>query len=69
MSEVEDLSSLVYLSLDLVLGNLTELESESHIVENCHVRIKSVVLENHRNISVLGRDIVYKAVADVKLTL
>ena len=33
------------------------------------MRIQSVVLENHCDISVLRRDVIYQTVADVKLTL
>ena len=55
------------LALDFFLRHLAELEAERHIVENGHVRVKSVVLEHHCDVSVLGGNVVYKAVADVKL--
>ena len=69
VSDVEDLSSFLNELLDLVLGNLTELQTERHIVKYCHMRIQSVVLENHRDISVLRSNVVYKTFADEQLAL
>ena len=50
-------------------GNLlplgaAQLEREAHIVGNGHVRIQRVVLEHHRNVALLGMDIVDDAVPD-----
>ena len=42
VGDVVDLSSLFNKLLDLVLRNLTELQTESHVVEYGHVRIQSV---------------------------
>ena len=69
MGDVEDLGSFFNQLLDLVLRNLTELQTESHVVEYCHVRIQSVVLEYHCDISVLRSNVVYKTVADEHLAL
>ena len=55
------------LALDCFLRYLAELKTECHIVKNGHMRIQSVVLEHHRNISVLWSDVVYELVADEKL--
>jgi len=69
VSDIEDARSFLNAALDLLLRSLAELESERHVIENRHVRIKSVVLEHHRNVAVLRCDIVYEAVADEKLTV
>ncbi len=69
VSDVEDTSSLFYAALDLFLGGLVELKAECHILKYCHMRIKSVVLENHRDLSILRSYVVYELVADEKLTL
>ncbi len=66
VSDIEDARSFLNAALDLLLRSLAELESERHVIENRHVRIKSVVLEHHRNVAVLRCDIVYEAVADEK---
>ena len=66
--DVEDTSSFFNLTADFVLRNLSELKTESHILEYSHVRIKSIVLENHCDVSVLRSNVVYKTVADVELT-
>ena len=43
-------------------------KTESHVLKNCHMRIQSIVLENHGDISVLRHDIIHQLVAYVKLT-
>ena len=51
--EVKDLSSFHNTLLNLSLINLTDLKTESHVIENCHVWVQSVVLEYHCDITVL----------------
>ena len=67
--QVEDSCSLFYLTGDLVLRHLAELQAECHVLKYGHVRVQSVVLENHRNISVLRSNVVNESVSDVKLAL
>jgi hypothetical protein len=69
VSDVEDASSFFYFALDGFFGHLAEFKTERHVVEYGHVRIKSVVLEYHRDISVLGGNVIYESVADEKFTL
>ncbi len=68
MRDVEDSTSFFNLSCYLVLGDLSQLQTECHVLKYGHVRIQSVVLENHCDISVLRCYIVYESVTDVQLT-
>jgi hypothetical protein len=67
--DLEDLSSFLNTALDLITSYLTELKTESHVIEYCHVRIQSVVLENHRDITVLRENVIDETIVDVDLTL
>ena len=67
--DAENLGGLVDLLLDLLLGDLLELQGEGHIFKHGHVRIQCIVLENHCNVSVLGRNVVDQTVADVQFAL
>ena len=67
--DVEDTSSLFYAALDLFLGSLVKLKAECHVLKYGHMRIKSVVLENHRDLSILRSYVVNELVADEELTL
>ena len=49
---------------DLGLGELPHLEPEGHVVVDRHVRVQRVVLEHHRDVPVLRRQIVDVPVAD-----
>ena len=69
VSDIEDTSGLFDLSLDLFLRHLAELQTERHVVEHGHVRVQSVVLEHHRDISVLRSDVVDELVSDEELAL
>ena len=51
-SEVQNLCSFVDAPVDLFLALVAQLQAEAHVVEHGHVRIKRVVLEDHRNIAV-----------------
>ena len=69
LGNAEDVGDLVYLFGDLRLGRSLELERKRHVVTYRHVGIQRVVLENHRNISVLGDDIVHQLAVDIQLAL
>ena len=68
MLEVKDSCSLMYLLIDFILRNLTKLQTKCHVIIHGHMRIQSVVLENHRDISVLRLYIVHSLAIDEKIT-
>ena len=55
-------------TLDFFFSDLAELKTERHIFEDGHMRIKSIVLEHHRYISVFGSDVIDALVVDIKFT-
>ena len=67
--DAEDAGSFFNLLLDFFLRSLSELQTERHVIINGHMGIKRVVLEYHRDISVLRRNVVNESVADVELAL
>ena len=69
MLDLQNLSSLFDAALDFILGSLTELQAEGHVLKYGHVRIQSIVLEHHCDVSLLGRNIVAELAVDVELTL
>ena len=67
--DTEDLGRLAHACIDLLLRILPKFQTERHVVVDGHVRIESVVLEDHRDVAVLRRNIVDQPVVDVDLTL
>ena len=65
----QDLGGLANQLVDLILRLLAQLEAERHVVIHGHMRIQRVVLEHHRDVAILRRDVVDEAVADVELAL
>ena len=57
------LVDLSLIHIYFVFRCFAELKTERHIFVNRHMRIQSVVLENHCNISVFRSDVVHKLVA------
>ena len=65
----QDLGSFTDQLIDLILRLLAELEAERHVVIHGHVRIQSIVLENHRDVAILRSNVVHETIADVELAL
>ena len=63
-SSCEDARGVVDALLDLGLGDLAQLEAEREVVADRHVRVERVALEHHRDVAVLGGDVVDDLVAD-----
>ena len=67
MLDLQNLGSLADALVDLVLGHLAQLQTESHVLVNGHVRVQGVVLEDHCDIAVFRGNIVDQTVTDVHL--
>ena len=67
--DLQDLGSLVNAAVDLVLRGLAQLQTESDVLVNGHVGVQSVALEHHGDITILGRNVVDQAAADVHFAL
>ena len=65
--DIEDLRGLADLLVDLGLRELLELERERHVLVNGHVGVKSIVLEYHGDVAVLGRHVVHALAVDEKI--
>ncbi len=62
--DVENTRGIVDAFLDLDLGELAQFEPERHVLEHAHMRIERVVLEHHRDVAILGRQVVDDLAAD-----
>ena len=67
--EVEDPRRFRHLAIDLAAWNLGEPERESHVLAHGHVRVQRVVLEHHRDASVLGCPVGDDLAADSELAV
>ena len=66
--DTEYLSSLIDLPVNLSFLFLAQLKRKREVLINCHVRIKRIVLENHCDIPVFGRNGVDESVINVEFT-
>ena len=67
LGDVQNLSGLPHLSVDLVLGQLFQLQGERHVLVHGHVGIEGVVLEHHGDVPILRLHVVHQLVADPQL--
>ena len=66
--DVKKLCSLSDSLVDFFLREFSDFETECHVVINGHVRIESIVLEYHCDVSVFWRNVVHDLSVDCKCT-
>ena len=64
--ELQDVGRLLHAPVDVRLGDVAQLQAEGQVVVDRHVRVEGVALEDHGDVTVLGRDVVDHAVADLQ---
>src|SRR6185312_530733 len=67
--EVEELCRLENAAGALVLVDASDLQGEAHVLCNSHVRVESVVLEDHRDVAILRGNVGDVTVADEDVAL
>ena len=55
--------------VDVGLGDPAQFQPEGHVVVDAHVRVEGVILEDHGDVPVFGRDGVDQPVADVDVSV
>ena len=68
LGNVQDLSDLIHLLINHVLRDLLQLQGKPKIIPDCHMRIESVALENHRDVPVLRLHVINHLAVYQKLT-
>ena len=58
LGDAQDLGSGANLAVNLVFGDLLELERKRHVLVHRHVGVQSVALEHHGDVAILGRHVV-----------
>ena len=64
VGDAQQIGGMSHLAADLRGRDLGAAQREAHVARHRHVRVERVVLEHHRDIPVLGREVVDHAVAD-----
>ena len=62
----ENFCGFHYLFVNLIIGHMNGAQRECHVLINTHMGIKSIVLENHCNVSILRLKIVNDFVINAK---
>jgi len=63
LGDAENLGCLADLLVDLVLGNLADLEREGEVVVDGQVWVQGVALKHHGDVAILGVHVVYHRTA------
>ena len=58
LGNAQNLGSRANFAVDLVLGDLLELECKRHVPVHRHIGVQSIALEHHGDVAVLGRHVV-----------
>ena len=64
--DIQNARGFLNLLLDDFLRNFAQLQTERHVLEHRHMRIQSVVLEHHCDLTILRCNIVDQTVADAQ---
>ncbi|HWJ32189.1 MAG TPA: hypothetical protein VNR59_07600 [Gaiellaceae bacterium] len=64
LGEPEDPRGALDAPADLLLRDAAHLQAEAHVVVDVHVRVERVVLEDHRHVARLRRQVVHDLAAD-----
>ena len=67
--QVDQRQGVVHLLGDLRAGRFLDLEAVGHIVEDGHVRPEGIVLKDHADVPLIGRDRRYLPVPEVDLSV
>ena len=68
MGQIQDSCCFLNQFINLILRSLSQLQTKCHVIVYSHMRIQSVVLEYHCDITVLRLYIIYELAVDVQLT-
>ena len=68
IDQIKNFSGLYDALMDFILGNAGNFKRKSHILFNGHMRIQSVILENHRNIAIFRLNVGNIDVTDVNMS-
>ncbi len=67
--DMEDIGGPFNARLNFVFWRIAQFEPETHVLFDGFVRVKRVILEDHRNVAVSGRQVVDHSRADLDLSL
>ncbi|EGE56213.1 hypothetical protein RHECNPAF_73009 [Rhizobium etli CNPAF512] len=68
MGNVEDLGRILHLLVDEITRHFAQLQAESHVLVDGHMRVERIILENHRDIPILRGDVVHDVAADLQFS-